>query len=75
MYVLATDDEQQSLERLIHILKEFLPAADIHGFKSSKEALSFAEDVYKRQGIDPSHIQSAFLGPGAVGRPHSHKKQ
>ena len=42
MYVLATDDEQQSLERLIHILKEFLPAADIHGFKSSKEALSFA---------------------------------
>lgn len=43
MYVLATDDEQQSLERLIHILKEFLPTADIHGFKSSKEALSFAE--------------------------------
>ena len=39
MYVLATDDEQQSLERLIHILKEFLPTADIHGFKSSKEAL------------------------------------
>lgn len=43
MIILAVDDEKIALEGLVSVIQEAAPKAEIHGFRSAREALEFVE--------------------------------
>ena len=44
MHIIATDDEQSALNVLMRALKEAVPLASVHGFRSPIEALAFMKE-------------------------------
>lgn len=48
MRIIAVDDERIALEGLMSSIKKVVPEEEIHGFRSSNEALEFA----KAQDVD-----------------------
>ena len=45
MHILATDDEQSALNVLIGAIKDVVPSATIHGFRSPVDAIEFVKET------------------------------
>lgn len=58
MIILAVDDEKLMLNRLVRSIKEAKPEAEVHDFRSGKEALAFAQE----QKIDVAFLDINMRG-------------